>query len=40
LFRKRRELQQLQGNFDTASRELMEIRAEKSEIGRQEANNN
>merc|ERR1711957_77545 len=30
LFRKRRELQQMQSNFDGASRELMEIRNERS----------
>ena len=34
LFRKRRELQSLQSNFDTASRELMEIRGEKNELER------
>jgi len=32
LFKKRRELQQLQSNFDTASRELMEIRGEKNDL--------
>ena len=37
LFRKRRDLQQLQSNFETASRELNEIRAEKNEL---DANNN
>jgi len=30
LFRKRRELQQMQSNFDGASRELMEIRNERN----------
>lgn len=34
LFKKRRELQQLQSNFDAASRELMEIRGEKNDIDR------
>jgi chromosome segregation ATPase len=29
LFRKRRELQQMQSNFDGASRELMEVRNER-----------
>ena len=37
LFRKRRDLQQLQSNFETASRELNEIRAEKNEL---DGNNN
>jgi len=32
LFRKRRDLQQLQSNFETASRELNEIRGEKNDI--------
>jgi len=31
LFKKRRDLQNLQGSYDGATRELMEIRAEKNE---------
>ena len=35
LFRKRRDMTTLQGNFETASRELMEIRSQKQEIERE-----
>lgn len=34
LFRKRRDLQQMQTNFDAASRELMDVRAEKNDLER------
>ncbi len=34
LFKKRRELQQLQQNFEGASREIMQIRSEKNELER------
>jgi len=34
LFKRRRELQQLQQNYDGASREIMQVRAEKTDLER------
>ncbi len=34
LFKKRRELQQLQQNYDGASREIMQVRGEKNDLER------
>jgi len=36
LFKKRRDLQQIQSQFETCSKELMEIRAEKNELDRRD----